>query len=94
MSYLDGHRQRLRSRFNVSVLGALEDHHAAQVVLANNCPGGVARPSEEDLSVTRTLTAVFDALDVPVGDHLIGAGPRTFSITEAGLLRANAGATI
>ncbi|MCK1415343.1 MULTISPECIES: JAB domain-containing protein [unclassified Bradyrhizobium] len=93
MSYRVGHRQRLRSRFNVSVLGALNDYHAAQVVLANNCHGGVARPSEEDLSVTRTLTAVFDAFGVPVGDHLIGAGPCTFSITEAGLLRANAGAT-
>ncbi|MCD9893216.1 JAB domain-containing protein [Bradyrhizobium japonicum] len=93
MSYLEGHRQRLRNRFNVSVLGALEYHHAAQVVLANNCPGGVARPSEEDLSVTRALTAVFDALSVPVGDGLIGAGPRAFSINEAGLLRANAGAT-
>ncbi|MDA9478915.1 hypothetical protein XI03_31420 [Bradyrhizobium sp. CCBAU 65884] len=92
MSCLKGHRQRLRNRFNLSVLGTLENHRVVQVVLANNCPGGVARPSEGDPAVTQ-LTAVFDALGVPVGDRLIGAGPRTFSITEAGLLRANAGAT-
>lgn len=73
------------------VVEAALRHHAAKVVLAHNHPGGVAQPSDEDLAVTRTLVSVFDALGVPVVDHLIVAGPRTFSMAEAGLLRVNAG---
>jgi DNA repair protein RadC len=73
------------------VVEAALRHHAAKVVFAHNHPGGVAQPSEEDVSVTRKLVAVFDALGVPVVDHFIVAGPRTFSMAEAGLLPANAG---
>ena len=74
------------------VVEAALRHHAAKVVLAHNHPGGVTQPSDEDIAVTRTLVAVFDALGVPVVDHLIVAGPRTFSMAEAGLLRINTGA--
>jgi DNA repair protein RadC len=72
------------------VVEAALRHHAAKVVFAHNHPGGVAQPSEEDISVTRKLVAMLDALDVPVVDHLIVAGPRTFSMAEAGLLRIGA----
>jgi DNA repair protein RadC len=75
------------------VVEAALRHHAAKVVLAHNHPGGVAQPSDEDIVVTRTLVSVFDALGVPVVDHVIVAGPRTFSMAEAGLLRVTAGAT-
>ena len=74
------------------VVEAALRHRAAKVVLAHNHPGGVAQPSDEDLAVTRTLVSVFDALGVPVVDHVIVAGPRTFSMAEAGLLRGTAGA--
>jgi len=74
------------------VVEAALRHQAAKVVLAHNHPGGVAHPSDEDLSVTHTLVSVFDALGVPVIDHIIVAGPRTFSMAEAGLLRKAAGA--
>jgi DNA repair protein RadC len=74
------------------VVEAALRHHAAKVVLAHNHPGGVAQPSEEDVAVTRTLVSVFDALEVPVVDHIIVAGPRTFSMAEAGLLRGSRGA--
>ncbi|TXL71773.1 DNA repair protein RadC [Vineibacter terrae] len=67
-------------------------HHAAKVVLAHNHPGGVAQPSDEDLTVTRTLVSVFDALGVPDIDHLIVAGRRTFTMAEAEFLRVDAGA--
>lgn len=73
------------------VVEAVLRHHAAKVALAHNHPGGVAQPSDEDIAVTRTLVAVFDALGVPVVDHVIVAGPRTFSMAEAGLLRIGAG---
>lgn len=69
------------------VVEAALRHYAAKVVFAHNHPGGVALPSEEDLAITRTLVAVFDALAIPVVDHLVVAGPRLFSMAEAGLLR-------
>lgn len=70
------------------VVEAALRHHAAKVVFAHNHPGGVAQPSEEDLAITRTLVGVLDALAIPVVDNLVVAGPRTFSMAEAGLLRA------
>jgi DNA repair protein RadC len=70
------------------VVEAALRHHAAKVVFAHNHPGGVAEPSPDDVAITQTLVAVFDALAIPVVDHLVVAGPRTFSMAEAGLLRA------
>lgn len=76
------------------VVEAALRHHAAKVVLAHNHPGGVAEPSQEDIAITGTLVSVFDALGIPVVDHFVVAGPRTFSMSEAGLLRAgSSGAT-
>ena len=71
------------------VVEAALRHHAAKVVFAHNHPGGVAQPSEDDVTITRTLVGVLDALAIPVVDHLVVAGPRTFSMAEAGLLRAS-----
>lgn len=68
------------------VVEAALRHHAAKVVFAHNHPGGNAEPSEEDIDVTQTLVGVFAALGIPVVDHIIVAGPRTFSMAEAGLL--------
>ena len=68
------------------VVEAALRHQAAKVVFAHNHPGGNADPSDEDIEVTRTLVGVFEALGIPVIDHIIVAGPRTFSLSEAGLL--------
>jgi DNA repair protein RadC len=62
------------------------------VVFAHNHPGGLAEPSQEDVAITRTLVGVFESLAIPVVDHLIVAGPRTFSMAEAGLLHAGGAA--
>ncbi|AUB81972.1 JAB domain-containing protein [Candidatus Thiodictyon syntrophicum] len=35
MSYLEGHRQRLRDRFNASGLGAFEDHEVLELLLTH-----------------------------------------------------------
>ena len=61
-------------------------HHAAKVAFAHNHPGGVAEPSDGDLAITRTLVSVFGSLAIPVIDHVVVAGPRTFSMAGAGLL--------
>ncbi len=71
------------------VVEAALRHHAAKVVFAHNHPGGTAQPSSEDVEVTNTLCGVFNALGIPVIDHIIVAGPRTFSMAEAGLLARN-----
>jgi len=68
------------------VVEAALRHHAAKVVFAHNHPGGVAQPSDEDVQVTRTLCDVLAVLGIPVVDHVIVAGPRTFSMAAAGLL--------
>ena len=73
------------------VVEAALRHHAAKVVFAHNHPGGAAQPSQDDIDVTHTLFDVFKALGIPVVDHIVVAGPRTFSMAEAGLLtRADA----
>ncbi len=75
------------------VVEAALRHHAAKVVRAHNHPGGLAQPSDEDIAITHTLVAVFDALVIPVVDHFVVAGPRTFSMAEAGFLRATSSGT-
>jgi len=71
------------------VVEAALRHHAAKVVFVHNHPGGVAQPSDEDIQVTRTLCDVLAVLSIPVVDHVIVAGPRTFSMAAAGLLVPN-----
>ena len=66
---------------------------AARVVLAHNHPGGVAAPSESDKAITNRLCAVLEAIGVAVLDHVIVAGPRTFSFARAGLLPGSEGAS-
>lgn len=60
---------------------------AAHVILAHNHPGGVARPSAEDEDVTRKLVEVLEAIGIAVLDHVIVAGPETYSFAAAGRLR-------
>lgn len=70
------------------VVEAALRQHAAKVVFAHNHPGGIAEPSSEDVAITQTLVNVFASLAIPVVDHLVVAGPRAFSMADAGLLRA------
>jgi DNA repair protein RadC len=60
---------------------------AASVAFAHNHPGGVAKPSEDDIAITRTLVGVFHTLEIPVLDHVIVAGPRIFSFAQEGILK-------
>jgi DNA repair protein RadC len=60
--------------------------NAASVVFAHNHPSGVARPSQADEIVTRTLQTALLLVDIAVVDHIVVAGHRTYSFAEAGLL--------
>ena len=51
--------------------------NATGVILAHNHPGGVARASSEDISLTNRLGKLLKDLDIKLLDHLIFA-PGTF----------------
>lgn len=45
--------------------------NATAVVLCHNHPDGIARPSQQDIILTRNLSAVLEAMNVVLLDHLI-----------------------
>ena len=61
-------------------------HNAAAVILAHNHPSGVAEPSIQDQSLTRTLTEALSLIDVKVLDHFIVAPGACLSFAERGLM--------
>lgn len=61
-------------------------HHASGLILAHNHPSGLARPSADDLELTRELARALHIIDVTLLDHLIVAGPQAVSLAELGYL--------
>src|SRR3546814_8568098 len=45
--------------------------NAAAIILIHNHPSGDARPSEEDIAVTRKLDQIGRALGVEIFDHIV-----------------------
>jgi len=61
-------------------------HDAAALILAHNHPSGGAEPSRADEALTQALKTALGLVDVRVLDHLVGAGSRTTSLAERGLV--------
>ena len=61
-------------------------HAAAGVILSHNHPSGHVQASRADETLTQTLKAALALIDVKVLDHIIVAGPDSFSFAERGLL--------
>jgi|SRR5680860_127832 len=61
-------------------------HRAASVILAHNHPGGTAIPSNADHQLTAVLVQALGAIGIPVLDHIIVAGERTYSFVREGVL--------
>ena len=62
--------------------------NASAIIVAHNHPSGDSSPSPEDISVTRSIIAAGQLLDIDVMDHLIisGQGGQIFaSLKERGL---------
>lgn len=59
---------------------------SASIIVAHNHPSGDPTPSADDRSVTRELVESGRILGVPVVDHVILAGARWLSFSQAGLL--------
>lgn len=58
---------------------------ATQIILVHNHPGKSARPTEEDMNVTKKITEAGKLLNIPLTDHII-IGAEYFSFHEKGLL--------
>jgi DNA repair protein RadC len=62
-------------------------HRAAAIILVHNHPSADPTPSPDDRIVTDQLVQAGRLLDIPVHDHIIIAGPGSYtSFAEAGLL--------
>ncbi len=61
---------------------------APAIALAHNHPSGVAEPSAEDVSITRTLKQAGELLDIELVDHLVIGRGQCVSLRERGLMAA------
>ena len=59
-------------------------HNAAAVIFAHNHPSGQAEPSSLDRTLIRKLKQIMDAIEVPMIDHIIVSGAKTWSFQENG----------
>ena len=58
------------------------NHNAYGVILCHNHPGGEARPSSGDITVTRELEAVLAKLGIALMEHIIVADGETYSMVH------------
>jgi DNA repair protein RadC len=68
------------------VVKAALRRNAAAVILAQNHPSGMPKPSKSDERITQDLKAALAIVDTRVLDHLVIGGEQIVSFAEAGLL--------
>ena len=56
------------------------------VILAHNHPGGIARPSVQDVRLTERLFTILHSLDIRLLDHFIVTETECVSLTELGYI--------
>jgi DNA repair protein RadC len=61
-------------------------HNACSVILAHNHPGGSLKPSNADISATRSIKAALDTITIKLVDHIIVGDDKYMSFAEKGLL--------
>ena len=59
---------------------------ATSIILAHNHPGGIAEPSEHDLSITLEIQKALALIDVSLQDHIILANNEYYSFIRNGIL--------
>ncbi len=57
---------------------------AASVILAHNHPGGVALPSQNDITATANIMRALGVLQISVRDHIIVSGEDYYSMKDNG----------
>jgi DNA repair protein RadC len=60
--------------------------HAAKLILVHNHPSGDARPSRQDIALTRDIAKACAIVDIALGDHLIVGRNGITSLRAAGYL--------
>ena len=55
---------------------------AKGIILVHNHPGGVLRPSEDDIKITKRLLASSEILGIPIYDHIIVTRDNYYSLKE------------
>lgn len=61
-------------------------HNAAKIVLGHNHPSGEAKPSPEDIQITRLIQKSLQLVDIVVVDHIIVGRNANFSFADHGLI--------
>jgi DNA repair protein RadC len=69
------------------VLRAVVRDAASAFVMLHNHPSGDARPSEEDVELTRVVARAAAVVGTPLVDHVIIAGDEHASLFDLGILR-------
>lgn len=60
------------------------EHGCGVLAVAHNHPSGSATPSHADRAITKRIVDAMALIDVRVIDHIIVAGPNTYSFAEHG----------
>lgn len=60
--------------------------NASALILAHNHPSGHAKPSQDDIRLTHSLSHTLSTLDIQVLDHLIVASNDIASLAQLGLM--------
>ena len=58
---------------------------ASYVIISHNHPSGLAKPSKEDIKITKVLYKAFLMVEVKMIDHIIVAGNNVYSFREEGM---------
>ena len=69
-----------------SAVLAAAGREAAGVILVHNHPHGSAKPSGEDVTLTKKTALALGLIGIPVLDHIIVAENETFSFKREGLM--------
>lgn len=78
------------SAYPRQVIEAALNYNAYSVVLCHNHPGGVLRPSRDDIAATRQIQYALSAIGIRLMDHIIIAGDEAYSMMRHGdLVRAS-----
>lgn len=60
--------------------------NAVKMIFTHNHPSGEVKPSEADIKLTKSLSALFKELDCEVVDHIIVSGIDSYSMAEMGVM--------
>lgn len=62
-------------------------HQASAAIIAHNHPLGVAKPSIEDINLTKTLARACDLVEIKLIDHVIVSNEGCYSFSEHQLIK-------